>query len=197
MLKSTLVVLYCRSLTNFSALSIMFLYSDVDKAAIEEVLAVFLLVGDADNKEGQRWQQGEAVAAAKGRNRGRAASVFWGDYCDREGRRDKGTSVVEEGTAEEEVAVAATTEQGYGRGGLGCGRSNWEEKKGAVGFGEGCGRGDCDRGKKRQRTRTVVVSVRALDAIEEEERGWPVAEQVRQRRSWLRPQVVGKRRRRK
>ncbi|RZR90945.1 hypothetical protein BHM03_00018960 [Ensete ventricosum] len=56
------------------------------------------------------------------------------------------------------------------------------------------------RGKKRQRRqtrRTATASVRALAVIEEEERGWPAMEQVRQRRAWSRRQVVGKRHRRK
>ncbi|RWW35010.1 hypothetical protein GW17_00000228 [Ensete ventricosum] len=35
-----------------------------------------------------------------------------GSCCDREGRRDEGTSVVAEGATEEEVAAAETTEQG-------------------------------------------------------------------------------------
>ncbi|RZR84370.1 hypothetical protein BHM03_00011198 [Ensete ventricosum] len=84
------------------------------------------------------------------------------------GRRDEGTSVAEEGAAKEEVVVAAMTE-----GGLGRGRSGWEEKKGATRSDEGCGRGGYSKGKKGQRRRTATTSVRVLVAIEEEERGWP------------------------
>ncbi|RRT48027.1 hypothetical protein B296_00031147 [Ensete ventricosum] len=43
----------------------------------------------------------------------------------------------------------------------------------------------------------TTASVRALATIEEKERGWPVAEQVHQRRAWSWRQVVGKRHRRK
>ncbi|RZR75471.1 hypothetical protein BHM03_00058607 [Ensete ventricosum] len=44
----------------------------------------------------------------------KAASAFWGDCYDKEGRRDEGTSVAEEGAAEEEVMAAATAKQGAG-----------------------------------------------------------------------------------
>ncbi|RRT76286.1 hypothetical protein B296_00001833 [Ensete ventricosum] len=52
---------------------------------IEEVVGVFLLARDADNKEGQQWQQREAVAARRCSGRGVVESGY-----DSENNSDKG-----------------------------------------------------------------------------------------------------------
>ncbi|RWW16078.1 hypothetical protein GW17_00020056 [Ensete ventricosum] len=76
---------------------------------------------------------GATGSDSEGRNIGRAASTFWGDCCDREGRRDEGTSVAKEGTTKEEVTAAATTEQGAGAAeGGGCGgEGRWQRLPGS------------------------------------------------------------------
>ncbi|RWW86523.1 hypothetical protein BHE74_00004699 [Ensete ventricosum] len=56
-----------------------------DKAAIKEVVVVFFLVEDVDNKEEQRWQQGEAAIARRCNDRGVVESG-----CGSEGNKGKG-----------------------------------------------------------------------------------------------------------